>query len=100
MTLLRGISVLQLTTNLELLIVYAGGLTATELLNFLSWTELNDVRMGYMELRRVESPLSIQIWSSRVLSLFPLFQFARDAYISTTHLHRPRFSTQVMAQSH
>jgi len=36
MTLLRGISVLQLTTNLELLIVYAGGLTATELLNFLS----------------------------------------------------------------
>jgi len=59
-TLLREISVLQLTTNLELLIVYVGGLTATYLLNFLSWTEMTDVRMGYMELRRVESPLNIQ----------------------------------------
>jgi len=29
-----------------------------------------------------------------------MFQFARDAYISTTHLHHPRFSTQVVAQSH
>jgi len=29
MTLLRGISVLQLMTNLELLIVYVGGITAT-----------------------------------------------------------------------
>jgi hypothetical protein len=29
-----------------------------------------------------------------------MFQFARDAYISTAHLHHPRFSTQVVAQSH
>jgi hypothetical protein len=29
MTLLRGISVLQMMTNLELLIIYVGGITAT-----------------------------------------------------------------------
>jgi len=61
---------------------------------------MTDVRMGYMELRRVESPLNIQNWSARKLSLFLMFHFAHDAYISTTHLHRPRFSTQVVAQSH
>jgi len=93
-TLLRGACVLQLTTNLELLTVYVGGLTATYLLNFRSWTEMNDVRMVYMELRRVKSPLSIQNWSSRTLSLFPIFQFALDSYISTTHLRLPRFSTR------
>lgn len=49
MTLLRGVSVLQMTTNVELLIVYVGGLTVTYLLNFLSWTEMSDVRMGYVE---------------------------------------------------
>jgi hypothetical protein len=36
MTLLHGVNVLQLAINLEMLIVYVGGLKAAYLLNFLS----------------------------------------------------------------
>ena len=91
MTLLLGVCVLQITKNLEMLIVYVDGLTATCLLNFLScysndwWANgIYEITEGWKPIKHSKLKLSYAVsfsnfpvcsWCWFFYSSFPLSPF-------------------------